>query len=704
MSSSLNSESTTPSGDSQSSDLPSGDSLSQSVDTAEATARVVAKIAEENATRAEFLRSLAQHFQSEFGVGLVAISAADWEQPIMLVADETLGRQIHRLSVRSSLAIASPTPTATDVALRDPSSTSVDDQAPPSDSLSVRAFQVELHRFPDPIAVLLVHRLRYRPEPSEQLAAIHKLGLYAKPVGESLDRYRGNPVHQQILAAESESMLCDRNAMLQLHRNLNVGATAYRIANESRRLIRCDRVTVLIPKARKWKVRAVSGVAVVDRRSNAVRSIERFVDRAIVMSRPLVLPGEEMLPPQIQRPLDEYLDESGVASVVLLPIRVEQDEASDEARSHANDPLKREGRLVGVILVESFSEAGNKGLSPVMSTIASESSVALANSLEYEGIWGVSFWRVLGKIKQSSKSFRLALALFVVAIAFFASTWIQLDHYIVATGTVQPQSRRQVFALVDGVVNMLHVADGESVQSGDLLLELENTELDNRVESLAGQIQTTLQRLASIKAVRLSDDKQESQSSRLAVEQQQYESELANLQSQQEVLEAERRNLLVKSPIDGSIVGWQLHQRLASRPVSRGNLLLSVVNENGPWELNLQVDDSQSNAMLESLSLQRNLPVTFAVATQPQRSYAATLIHVASAARVDDTKHSVIDAVAAVVMNGEASQDADMFTANDVRIGADVTARVYCGRRSLLRSWFSDVFDFVNRKVLFYFR
>ena len=35
----------------------------------------------------------------------------------------------------------------------------------------------------------------------------------------------------------------------------------------------------------------------------------------MVMSRPLVLPGEEPLPPQIQEPLDQYLDESGVKKI-----------------------------------------------------------------------------------------------------------------------------------------------------------------------------------------------------------------------------------------------------------------------------------------------------------------------------------------------------------------------------------------------------
>ncbi len=50
-----------------------------------------------------------------------------------------------------------------------------------------------------------------------------------------------------------------------------------------------------------------------------------------------------------------------------------------------------------------------------------------------------------------------------------------------------------------------------------------------------------------------------------------------------------------------------------------------------------------------------------------------------------------------------AAKQLDAFDPSDMRVGADVTAKIACGKRSVLRSWFSDVFDFAHRNVLFYF-
>ena len=82
------------------------------------------------------------------------------------------------------------------------------------------------------------------------------------------------------------------------------------------------------------------------------------------------------------------------------------------------------------------------------------------------------------------------------------------------------------------------VDDGQTVKAGDPLIQLENAELSNRAESLAGEIQTAAMRLNSLLALRLSSDGDPDQSSRLAMEEHQLKSELTNLRAQQEVVAA----------------------------------------------------------------------------------------------------------------------------------------------------------------------
>ena len=309
-----------------------------------------------------------------------------------------------------------------------------------------------------------------------------------------------------------------------------------------------------------------------------------------------------------------------------------------------------------------------------------------------------------------------------------ASLFIQTEHHVIATGSVEPAQKRQVFATVDGVVKKILATDGKKVQAGDPLFELENADLESQAETLFGEIQTATKRLSSIQSVRLSSAGDSAQSGRLALEERQLTSELANLRAQQELVRRQQKDLVITSPISGTVVGWQL-QRLVDRPVSRGNLLVSIVNHDGPWSLRLQVPDHDAGPVLEAFQGKGDLPIKFAVATNPNASFAASLKDVSTAARLDANGDHVIDATAMVPLvddktsiednasetqlslaggvgvasfsNGD--EDLDTFEPQNVRIGADVTARIACGKRSIMRRWYSDVFDFGNRNVLVYF-
>ena len=58
----------------------------------------------------------------------------------------------------------------------------------------------------------------------------------------------------------------------QVHGSLNPQEVAYVVANDGRRLIECDRVSVAVRYGGRVSIEAVSGADVVEKRSNAVRS------------------------------------------------------------------------------------------------------------------------------------------------------------------------------------------------------------------------------------------------------------------------------------------------------------------------------------------------------------------------------------------------------------------------------------------------
>jgi len=67
----------------------------------------------------------------------------------------------------------------------------------------------------------------------------------------------------------------------QVHGSLNPVEVAYVTANEGRRLIDCDRVSVGIRQGRRTRIDAISGADVVEKRSNLVQRMRALVDSVL---------------------------------------------------------------------------------------------------------------------------------------------------------------------------------------------------------------------------------------------------------------------------------------------------------------------------------------------------------------------------------------------------------------------------------------
>ncbi len=189
----------------------------------------------------------------------------------------------------------------------------------------------------------------------------------------------------------------------------------------------------------------------------------------------------------------------------------------------------------------------------------------------------------------------------------------------------------------------------------------------------------------------------------MAIEQRQLQSELSGLQSQLKLVKDQIAELDIRSPINGVVAAWQLKRKLADRPVSRGNHLMAVIEEDGPWQLRLEIPDADAAEVLEVMKSGSDVTVEFAAASRPRSTYHAKLGSVATAARRNAAGSNVIDALATIVP-GDESISEQAFGRNQARVGVETTAKITCGQRSLLGSWFGDVADFVNRNILFYIR
>jgi hypothetical protein len=164
------------------------------------------------------------------------------------------------------------------------------------------------------------------------------------------------------------------------------------------------------------------------------------------------------------------------------------------------------------------------------------------------------------------------------------------------------------------------------------------------------------------------------------------------LQTQLELHERLMAGLLLTSPISGRVVTWDVDQLLSGRPVQRGAVLLNVAQPEGAWEVELQMpEDRMGHVERARIAQGRELPVRFVLATDPGTTLQGVVQEIEHGAEVRGAEGSTVLVHVAFDQRELASP----------RYGAEVVARVHCGRRSLGYVWLHDVWAFVQKRILF---
>jgi NADH:ubiquinone oxidoreductase subunit 2 (subunit N) len=149
---------------------------------------------------------------------------------------------------------------------------------------------------------------------------------------------------------------------------------------------------------------------------------------------------------------------------------------------------------------------------------------------------------------------------------------------------------REVHANVDGQVIEIGkdvsgkpIEQGSSVKKDQVLFRLDNPKLSVRAADIDGQVDVerehynALQHEITANGSALKPDER----ARLTLQLDESQNKLRGLEQQAQRFKSELADLEVRSPIDGRIETWDIANRLANRPVHRGDLLLQVTKD-GP--------------------------------------------------------------------------------------------------------------------------
>lgn len=486
-----------------------------------------------------------------------------------------------------------------------------------------------------------------------------------------------------------------------LRRSLDLKTLAAVIANDGRLFLGADRVAVLVPRGRSFRVAAVSGQTTLAQRGGAVRALRDIAAACAPPGETITYPNATAShDPKLAAALSSYVDKHFVKRFAFVPLL--DTPPLNESNRDETKPTAPRARRLGALIIESFGD----GLAPAdearkIAVVARSASAALRSARQYESLWLLPVWRVLGNAWQAcfgpGKLLRTALVVAVIGAVVAAAFLIEADDTAYCRGRLRPVAERRVFAPLDGIVREPLVKHGDTVRAGQPLVKLENTDLQIARADLQGKLTSAEQQKLAAEQTQLRTGAQSTPTdeTRLAGEIDRLKKEIESLKNQIEMIDRKLAELVITSPIAGEITTWNADELLRGRPVRQGQQLLTVAAVAGDWELELSLPDDRSGRVVDAARTaaaeQKPLRVTYSPALDPGTVREARVVEIQNSADLREDEGNVV-LVRAAIKKEDLPQR---------RPGAEVAAHVHCGRRSTAYVWTRDLVDFVRSRILF---
>lgn len=490
------------------------------------------------------------------------------------------------------------------------------------------------------------------------------------------------------------------------HESLDLKETAYIVANEGRRLIGCDRVSVAIKKGRKCKVQAISGQDTIENRSNIVTALNNLATRVVAAGEPLWHDGAtEDLPPQIEEALEDYVDQSYGRNIAVLPLREPERRLGVDNDSGAAGEIDRDnahrGEVIGALIVEQIeSDIPEDVFRARCDLVYEHGTRAIANSRAHSNLFLMPLWRALGRATWVLRARTLPKTIGVVGLLLavvLGLTFVKKDFNLEAEGTLVPSEKREIFAPIDGEVIAVNFDHDDPVNQNDVLIELRNRDIEIQIADIEGQIQTNLAEQAKVQG-------------QLSRRQLLKPSELRSLQAEKNELQAKdmvlqrklqlqkdrKAELMIRSPIDGTVVSWDVEKNLRLRPIMTGQVLMEVADLEQNLVLEVELPEKREGHLDEYIAQQDlsdadQLSVTYILATDPDEPMDAKLLIDSIAKRADANEEH------GAVIKMRANPDQATLRGLQPRPGAKVIAKIYCGRRSSGFVFFHEIYEWCHK-------
>lgn len=513
------------------------------------------------------------------------------------------------------------------------------------------------------------------------------------------------------------------------HASLNPIEVAYRVANDGRRLIDCDRVSVGIRYGRKVTVEAISGADVVERRSNLVVLMRKLFDAVIKWGEKLTYVGkkDDSLPPTVEKALDAYLAESNSKLLVVLPLR-------DEREGTDNKKVVR-----SALIMECFEPAAQpEQLFARLEVIGRHASTALYNAVEHRRIPMRFVWMPLAAVQEGLGGKTQAIIYAITAgVVLLTLTLIFVPYPLKmdATGQLLPEVRRWVYAPTKGKVMAISVEPNEVVgpeqpllMMHDVELEKQVLELEKTIDGAQGQVIALTNQLRGAPVAekgRIEGERVQAMATLHATREQR-----AALMKRVNGDENRKGFFWLKSPEfprglvtlpanpHWTVLNADFREVLLDKEVKPDMPLLRLGEKEGPWEVELKIPQKHIGQVLAAFEYTKNketgeykdLEVDLLARSEPTRIYKGLLAFnkVSSEATPnrDDNNESEPVVYAYVRLEDDRIPAGYRLREETPRLlvsGSEMRAKIRCGNYPSGYSLFYGVWEFVYEKVIFFF-
>lgn len=479
-----------------------------------------------------------------------------------------------------------------------------------------------------------------------------------------------------------------------LHQSLDPEQTDLHVCNELQSFLDVDRVTVLRKLRGSWRIQAISGQSAVNRRSPWVQQIEALAQSVLPTGESLEFPTEAILPSPIRIPLDDYLVKNDVRCLKMLPVFERAVEL--ESQTAAPKQPTESPRPIAAILLESLTQDHFRDREALEASCLVAGD-AIRVSHQHRQLLFYPLWHRLGQARVTAWSRRLPVLWILVAliVAIGCLCFWPARFYVTAQGTLIPLRRHRIYAPHNGIIEEIYVRPHQTVSVGMPLARMRDYQLESQIHQVQREQVLVEEKLRlGNRRIRTDEARQRFTNREGDLPLGVLEQELAHLSKQQSLLEKQKQELLITSPMKGQILTWQVDDRLLQRPVPFGRLLMEIADTEGPWKLELNLPNRRIGHLLTAMKNAdgERLKVEFVLAAKPDRRFYGTLSNVASTVAVSREDGAFVK------LEVEIEDSELQLLQNET----EVTAKVFCDQSVLGHVWLHDLGEFLQKQVFFY--